>query len=89
MTHAIQQPVSRDVATGDTGEITGCSVAYSDRQNRGIDTALLDLRGVPAHPEANDSRDRDFDPRHGYVRRSVGRLPGRPANRSIWGVSMP
>jgi hypothetical protein len=89
MTHAIQQPVSRDVATGDTGEITGCSVACWDRQNQGIDTALLDLRGVPAHLEANDSRDRDLYPRHGYVRRSVGRLPGRPADWSIWRVSMP
>ena len=69
MTNAIQELVIREVIPADAGEITG-RPAF--------------LRGVRAHLEANDSRDRYRYPRHGNTCRAVLREPGGPAMRSMW-----
>ena len=69
MTHATQEPLIQEVRPADAGEITG-QPAF--------------LRGVPAHLEANDSRDRYRYPRHGNTCRAVLSEPGGPAMRSIW-----
>jgi GNAT superfamily N-acetyltransferase len=69
---------------------------HPGRQNRGIGSALLerhharlDRAGIPAYLEANDPRNRDLYLRHGYVCRSVVRLPGGPPLWSMWRAPMP
>jgi GNAT superfamily N-acetyltransferase len=65
-------------------------------QNRGIGSALLDRHharldaaGIPAYLEANDPRNRDLYLRHGYVTRTVIRLPDGPPVWSMWREPMP
>ena len=69
---------------------------HPDRQNQGIGSALLerhharlDRAGIPAYLEANDPRNRDLYLRHGYVCRSVVRLPDGPPLWSMWRAPMP
>jgi len=69
MTHATQEQVIREVTPAQAGKITG-QPAF--------------LRGVRAHLETNDSRDRYRYPRHGNARRAELRSPDGPAMRSIW-----
>ena len=68
---------------------------HPDRQNRGIGSALLDRHharldraGLPAYLEANDPRNRDLYLRHGYVCRSVVRLPDGPPLWTMWRAPM-
>jgi GNAT superfamily N-acetyltransferase len=69
---------------------------HPDQQNRGIGSALLnrhharlDRPGIPAYLEANDPRNRDLYLRHGYVIRSVIRLPEGPPLWTMWRAPMP
>jgi len=66
-----------------------------DQQNRGIGSALLDrhharldVARIPAYLESNDPRNRDLYLRHGYVVRSLIRLPGGPPIWTMWRTSV-
>jgi hypothetical protein len=92
MTHVSQEPVIGEVAPAVTGEITGYLADCPARRSEEIGGSPLDrrpvllgLRGVSAHPKYQNSRDRDFHPRHGHNVRSVHlRLSGGPAMGSTW-----
>jgi len=93
MTHENQEPVIRDVASGDAGEIAELLAVRPARSKRGNDGerhhARLDRTGFPVCRTANDPGHRDHHQRYGQIGRPVVRLPVGSPLWSDWRAPMP